>query len=170
MGRRAQASFARKRRAVGHVHTKETQMKQILLRAAFLALVPLLAVCSPKIFRQEQVTLESSPSGKDLVAEPTYSQLVTAARRGDCDAAYRLGRHHLSITLDTTEAITWYRLAAKCPHAPAKGELIAILMHFESENPEVDRLLTELEKIDPTAAEDRAAVESVRSSRTKATH
>lgn len=156
---------------VGHDPTKEMKMKRIFLIATILATVALVIVFVAKIFRPEQITMESSPSGKNLVTEPEYSQLVAAARRDDCDAAYKLGRHHLSITLDTTEAIRWYRLAARCPHAAAKGELVGILMHFESEDAEVERLLTEIEKIDPKAAAgDRAAVESVRSSRSKVAH
>lgn len=70
------------------------------------------------------------------------------------------------VSLNANEAIRWYRLGAKCPHAAAKGELLGILMHFPAQDAEVDRLLAEIKELDPKAAEnDRAAVESVRESR-----
>ena len=115
---------------------------------------------------QAHLIAEDSPAKSYGVSEPTYSRLATAALNGDCEAAYKLGRHHTFFSLNSQEAIRWYRLAAKCPHANAKGELIGILMHFEAEDAEVDRLLSELELLDPKSAEgDREAVRSVRSLR-----
>ena len=137
--------------------------RSTFLIAATLVGVIALTVLAGRRFWSGPVTLESSPSGKYAVTGAAYSQLVIAARKGDCAAAYKLGRHHVFTTLNTTEAITWYRLAAKCPNAAAKGELVAILMHFENEDAEVDGLLAEIEAIDPKAAKnDRAAVYEVR--------
>jgi hypothetical protein len=85
--------------------------------------------------------------------------------------AQALGRHHVFFSLNTNEAIRWYRLAAKCPNANAKGELVGILMHFDTQDAEVDRLLLEIEQINPNAAQaDREAVRSVRSLRQPGTH
>lgn len=115
---------------------------------------------------REQALADQSPSGSHRIAEPTYSRLVIKAWLGNCEAAYKLGRHHVFFSLDANQAIRWYRLAAKCPHAAAKGELLGILMHFQAQDTEVDRLLSEIAELDPKAAEDdRAAVESVRKSR-----
>lgn len=137
------------------------------LLAIALIGIATLAVLAGGRLRSARVTMESSPIGKYAIVEPAYSQLAAAALRGDCDAAYKLGRHHVFTTSNTTEAIKWYRVAAKCPHAAAKGELLAILMHFENDGAEVDRLLTEIEAIAPkAAANDRAAVMSVRLTRT----
>lgn len=137
----------------------------VIAVASFMSLAALAFFIGP-FKRQDQVRAEDSPAGKYRIVEPAYSRLANAAQFGDCEAAYKLGRHHVFFTLKTNEAIRWYRLAAKCPHAAAKGELVAILMHFDTEDAEVDRLLSEIAEIDPKAAEnDKAAVESVRSLR-----
>lgn len=131
----------------------------VLLFAAVLSL-------ALRYEHQEQAIAEESPSGSNRIGWPLYGRLVIAAWLGDCEAAYKLGRHHLFFSLNTNEAIRWYRLAVKCPHAAAKGELIMVLMHFEAEDAEVDRLLAEIAKLDPKAAAyDRASVESVRRAR-----
>ncbi|WP_426177060.1 hypothetical protein [Massilia sp. TWR1-2-2] len=120
------------------------------------------------ISTQDKVRVEDSPAGKYRIEEPVYGGLAKAAQSGDCKAAYRLGRHHVFATRNTNEAIRWYRLASKCPHADAKGELVSILMHFDTADAEVDRLLSEIQTINPEAAEtDRAAVESVRALRAR---
>lgn len=114
----------------------------------------------------DQILLEESPAELHRIAEPTYSWLAIKARLGDCDSAYQLGRHNAFFAVNADQAIRWYRLAAKCPHAAAKGELLGILMHFSDRDSEVDRLLAEIKELDSKAAEsDRAAVESVRKSR-----
>lgn len=110
--------------------------------------------------------VQDSPAGIFRIADRAYSRLVMDAKSGDCQAAYKLARHHIFYTVNTNEAIRWYRLAARCPYAPAKGELVGILMHFDTYDSEVDRLLSEIEHLDPkSAADDRAAVRSVRASR-----
>lgn len=98
--------------------------------------------------------------------DSTYAQLATSARTGDCDAAYRLGRHHMFFSLNMEEAARWYRIAAKCPHSHAKGELVVVLMYDPRADKEVDRLLSELEQLDPEAAKgDRREVARVRATR-----
>jgi hypothetical protein len=120
------------------------------------------------LFVHDEVRVEDSPAGKYRIAEPEYSSLAKLAQSGNCEAAYKLGRHHVFFTSNTTEAIRWYRLASKCPHANAKGELISILMHFDTDDAEVDRLLSEIDAIDPAAAEtDRVAVKSARALRSR---
>ena len=96
----------------------------------------------------------------------TYHRLVKAAEAGDCDAAYHVARHYVFYAVDRNEAIRWYRIAAKCPHADAKDELLNLLVYTAADDAEVDRLLSELELIDPKMAKhDRESVAAMRSIR-----
>lgn len=104
-----------------------------------------------------------SPAGDYRIVEPDYSRLVQVAQAGDCDAAYRLGLHHINFSLNTEEAIRWLRLAAKCPNVAAKEELLSILAHMGTDA-EVDRLVLEIEALDPKATV-RRSVEWIRAQR-----
>jgi hypothetical protein len=140
--------------------------KNVLILTASVCLVAVLTLSINFGNRKRVARIEDSPAGSFRIAEPAYTRLANEAQSGDCQAAYRLARHHIFFTLNTNEAVRWYRLASKCPYAPAKGELAGILMHFDSYDAEVDRLLSEIEELDLKAAEkDRAAVKSVRASR-----
>ena len=116
----------------------------------------------------KQQVNESAPSGADdlRVDDAIYDRFVTAGLARDCDAAFRLARHHAFYTTNYDEAVHWYRIAARCPHVGAKGELIAMLRFSPKDDREVDRLLLEIEHLDPKAAErERDAVRSARASR-----
>lgn len=113
---------------------------------------------------------EPAPFGAEAfrLDDATYHRLAKAALAGDCDAAYRLGRHHAFYAVNRDEAVRWYRIAAKCPHADAKEELLGILMYTPEDDAEVDRLLSEIEQINPKMAEsDRESVAAMRSLRAR---
>ena len=96
----------------------------------------------------------------------TYDHLSKLAQAGDCDAAYRLGRHHMFFSLNMEEAVRWYRIAAKCPDVRAKNELVGVLMHTSDDDAEIERLLSEIEQIDAKLAESpRQSVAAARSFR-----
>lgn len=108
---------------------------------------------------------EAAPSGADVfrIDAAIYDRVARAAEAGDCDAAFTLARHHAFYTEKYDDAIRWYRIAAKCPHVGAKGELLSMLRFNPKDDAEVDRLLSEIEKLDPQAAEsDRQAVAMAR--------
>lgn len=102
-----------------------------------------------------RTVIKANPSGADAlrVDDAIFDRLVGAAQEGDCDAAFTLARHHAFYTARYDEAIRWYRIAAKCPHIGAKGELVGMLMNLAEHDPEVDRLLSEIEQLDPKTAE-----------------
>jgi hypothetical protein len=112
-----------------------------------------------------------APSTADAfkIDDRIYKEIVRRARLGDCDAAFTLARHHVFYTTNDNEAIRWFRVAAKCPNVNAKGELLVLLMHDPEHDAEVDRLLVEIEQLDPeTARRDREEVRRVRNGRVKA--
>jgi hypothetical protein len=93
------------------------------------------------------------------LSDRQLAQLESAALAGDCAAAERIGRHHLFFSLQEDEATKWYRLAAKCPNANAKAQLIALLMDYPKNSAEVDKLLEEISTIDSRIADEaRVAV------------
>ena len=83
---------------------------------------------------------------------PIYARLARLAQGGDCEAAYKVARHHVFFTSNVDEAKKWYRIAAKCPLADAKDELANLLMYTPEDDAEVERLLSELERLDPKKA------------------
>lgn len=96
----------------------------------------------------------------------TYVRLATQAQKGDCEAAYKVARHHVFVTANRDEAKKWYRIAAKCPHADAKDELANLLMYTSEDDAEIERLLSELEQVDPKkAASSRQGFAAMRSIR-----
>ena len=96
----------------------------------------------------------------------TYARLAMLAQRGECEAAYKVARHHVFFTSNVDEAKKWYRIAAKCPLADAKDELANLLMYTPEDDAEVEKLLSEIELIDPKMAkssrEGFAAMRSIR--------
>jgi hypothetical protein len=75
------------------------------------------------------------------------------AKNGDCSAAYKVGQHHMYYSLDHEKAIVFYRIATKCPNANAHASLISILAGKPEYDAEVDKILSELTKIDPRTGE-----------------
>ena len=131
----------------------------LIIGAAFVAAL------AYRLTSAEHPANEPAPSGADAlrIDDANYDRVVSAAQAGDCDAAFRLGRHHAFFSRKDDEAIRWYRIAAKCPHVGAKGELVAMLLNDPEHDREVDRLLLEIEQLDPKAVEsDRKAVAQAR--------
>jgi hypothetical protein len=95
--------------------------------------------------------------------------LSFVAARGDCDAAYLVGRHHLFASLDYKGAAKYFRIAAGCPepNANAIAGLITVLRRPE-EDAEVDSLVRGLKKINPEyGADAQTEVEHMRQSRNR---
>jgi TPR repeat protein len=139
--------------------------KTTLLLPIF-ALVAVVTALPNGIRDHQPSQIGDSPAEDYFIPYAAYQRLVQAADAGHCEATYRLGRHHAFYSLNADAAVRWYRLAARCPHAIAKRALIGLLTHRESPDAEVDRLLLEIERLDPSAAaNDRAAVTAVRTSR-----
>jgi hypothetical protein len=72
---------------------------------------------------------------------------------GDCIAAYKVGRYHMYYSLDEEKAIVFFRIATRCPNANAHASLISILAGKSEYDSEVDKILSELIKMDPQAGE-----------------
>lgn len=81
------------------------------------------------------------------------AELAEKANRGDCDAAYKIGRHHLYVSLDYAAAEKFFRLAAVCPNVEAKLGLITVLRGPEHDA-EVDAIARSLKDLDKKAWED----------------
>lgn len=86
--------------------------------------------------------------------------LVPRAENGDCDAAYRVGRHHLYVSLDYVLAEKFLRIASVCPNVDAKLGLVTVLRQPEHDA-EVDRILHSIEELDKQAWHD-ATIEVAR--------
>jgi hypothetical protein len=95
---------------------------------------------------------EDSGGGSNRIGQPDYDRLAKRAQAGDCDAAYRVARHHHFFSMNVDEAIRFYRIAAKCPDVNAKEALIIILMHFSEADAEVDKLLLQMDGLEPERA------------------
>jgi hypothetical protein len=50
----------------------------------------------------------------------TYARLARLAQGGDCEAAYKVARHHVFFTSNRDEAKRWYRIAVKCHYQHAE--------------------------------------------------
>ena len=140
----------------------KTLILALILAAAFVAAL------AYRFKSAEQQANEAAPSGADAfrIDDAIYDRLARAGKAGDCDAAFTLARHHAFATAKYDEARQWYRIAAKCPHLAAKEELLSMLLDYSEHDREVDRLLSEIERLDPKVAEsDREAVAYTRSYR-----
>jgi TPR repeat protein len=95
------------------------------------------------------------------------SRLNSPAEKGDCDAAYRIGRHHMYVSLDYVNAEKYFRLAARCENVEAKLSLITLLRGQQNDN-EVDSILLSLKEIDKQAWRDATReVARIRTSRSR---
>lgn len=72
------------------------------------------------------------------------------AENGDCDAAYKVGRHHMYVSLDYINAEKYFRLAANCANVDAKLALITVL-RGQHHDIEVDSILLSLKEVDEKA-------------------
>ncbi|MFG6443317.1 hypothetical protein ACG0Z3_21720 [Roseateles sp. LKC17W] len=99
---------------------------------------------------QSSATIFQIPAGE-------LEALKQVGKTGDCAAAYRLA-HHFSFALNQRDdAIYWLRIAARCPNADAKAELVYMLLGPSDKGEiaqEIDQLVLELEKTSPGQAQE----------------
>lgn len=109
-----------------------------------------------------------SPSAELNFPPRELAHLETQAKAGDCASAYQLARHHSSFTLNSNEAVRWFRVAVKCPGVSPRQELIALLLggQDKASRQEVDRLVLEILAADPD--EGRRSQAAVQESRRRA--
>jgi TPR repeat protein len=101
------------------------------------------------------------------VTPKELSKLSLLAGKGDCDAAYKIGRHHMYVSLDYVNAEKYYRVAASCAHVEAQLALITVLRGQEHDN-EVDLILLSLQELDAQAWADASKeVARIRTSRNR---
>lgn len=92
-------------------------------------------------------------------------RLNLPAEGGHCDAAYKIGRHYMYVSLDYLRAEKYLRIAASCANVDAKLSLINVL-RGEQNDGEVDSILLTLRELDRQAWADASKeVEKIRSSR-----
>lgn len=93
------------------------------------------------------------------------SSLSRHAENGDCDAAYKVGRHHMYVSLDYVKAEKYFRIAANCANVDAKLSLINVL-RGQQHDTEVDSILLSLKGLDEQAWTDASnEVARIRKSR-----
>lgn len=103
--------------------------------------------------------------GDDIVTSPSKSfqlsgeELIrqkTLASGGDCDAAYKVSNHYTFVLNDFDASLPWLRLAARCPNANAKAELVYLLLKMDKGqvyDSEIEQLIAGLDRVDPQQAE-----------------
>ncbi|WP_338847471.1 hypothetical protein V8J88_02000 [Massilia sp. W12] len=124
---------------------------------SFLIIGALLGGYVFTLFLQFESKRKSSVSAAARFEVSAYEMqsLIKKANNGDCNAAYRIGRHYSFFTVQFDDAIKWFRLAAQCPLVAPKEELISLLLYMENQpgvSDEIDKLLEEIREIDPNAA------------------
>jgi hypothetical protein len=124
-------------------------------------------------YRSTGETVESPVSGSAafMLSAQELRKLKDLGEKGDCEAAHRVSLYYTDVLNDFDQALPWLRIAARCPNANAKAELIYQLLSpidkGESDK-EIDQLLLELEKIDPSQAQAaRTEIDATRAKRAK---
>jgi TPR repeat protein len=93
------------------------------------------------------------------------ASLSRQAENGDSKAAYKVGRHHMYVSLDYLKAEKYFRLAAISPNVDAKLALITVL-RGQQHDIEVDLILLSLKELDEQAWHDASEeVARIRTSR-----
>ncbi|MES2757630.1 MAG: hypothetical protein V4693_09680 [Pseudomonadota bacterium] len=131
-----------------------------------LAVVVVALVLTSRYFRRPD---ESHRHGNHAygLTTPELSKLNSSAEKGDCDAAYIVGRHHMYVSLDYINAEKYFRIAAKCANVEAKLALITVLRGQKNDD-EVDSTLLSLKELDEQAwADATREVARIRSSRSR---
>jgi hypothetical protein len=91
------------------------------------------------------------------VSDEELARLKSKASRGECRPAAEVGQLYLNEALDRETAMTWFRIAARCPDAGSKELLAEILAQLRSDPAaikEINQLVDEIRSLDP----ERAAV------------
>ncbi|CUI09246.1 hypothetical protein BN2497_13269 [Janthinobacterium sp. CG23_2] len=96
------------------------------------------------------------------------AQMKTAARSGDCESAAKISRYYGYSKDDYEAEVAWQRMAAKCPDAQKKAELIYLLFYSDSEPAvakEIDSLIFQVREIDKDRAEELVSLVEQRKKR-----
>ncbi len=104
-----------------------------------------------------------------LLSAQQLKQQEDLARNGNCDAALKVSHYYSFGQHKLAKALLWLRLAARCPNANAKAELVYMLLQQPRQVDvanEIDRLVAELKPID--AAQALAVEQEVNRSRAAA--
>jgi hypothetical protein len=111
-----------------------------------------LTACTSRFFRKHEETAQHGNYAYELPPAELL-KMKALAESGDCDASYRVGRHHLYVSLNYDEAARYFRIANKCPNVGAKLGLITVLRGPEHDA-EVDSILLSLRDLDAAAWKD----------------
>jgi hypothetical protein len=143
------------------------------MRIAILAVVLVAGIVFFRYRATMAETVESPVSGSAAVmlSAQELRKLKDLGAKGNCEAAHRVSRYYSYVLNDFDQTLPWLRIAASCPNANAKAELIYQLLSpidkGESDK-EIDQLVLELEKIDPGQAQAaRTEIETTRAKRAK---
>ncbi len=153
-----------------HRLNSEKKMKKLISRNSIVLFV--LSVTSVSgtlsyILRYSKNSDQGPLHGNQAYALVTteLTRLSLLGERGDCDAAYKVGRHHLYVSLDHTNAEKYYRIAASCPNVAAKMALVTVL-RTQKHDDEVDAILISIKNLNERAWEDTSSeVNRIRATR-----
>lgn len=105
----------------------------------------------------------TSPALSFQLSDDELMRVKGSARAGDCSAALKVAHHYSFVKNDFDSAISWLRLAAKCPDSSPKAELVYMLLGYAAKpeiDEEIDRLIAAIHLTNPSlAGEVRAEVE-----------
>ena len=99
----------------------------------------------------------TSPALTMRLTDQELPALKGLASAGDCGAALRVARHCSFVLNDFDEAISWLRLAAKCPAPEPKAELAYLLLGAKSRSgvaEEIESLIVEIRAANPGLADE----------------
>lgn len=97
----------------------------------------------------------TNPSDVFKIPSNEVDEYQKRATNGDCQAAIRLTRYHMYLTLHYDDALKWAHMAAKCPQLEPKELLITLLYQSQDQSQtvtEIDKLILEIQEIDPKRA------------------
>jgi hypothetical protein len=141
----------------------ESMKKKLLVLVFFLFIVAMAAGYFAFKGRNMEQHAASGASTYALTKEE-LERLQEKARRGDCDAAFRIATFHSYFTAKFEESIRWGRFAVRCPGVRQRELLVAMLLNtgsVDSVTGEVEGLIADMRKTDVAAA-DRAQNEFTR--------
>jgi hypothetical protein len=108
----------------------------------------------------EGTNVAQVPTSPALSMRLTDQELLTLkglANSGDCGAALKVARHYSFVLNNFNEAISWLRLAAKCPAPEPKAELAYLLLGAKARPgvaEEIESLIVQIRATDPRLAEE----------------
>jgi hypothetical protein len=131
-------------------------MKLIPIVLMAVAIMTLTGGCTAT----EGGNMAQAPTSPALTMRLTDQELPVLkglASGGDCGAALRVARHYSFVLNDSDEAISWLRLAAKCPAPEPKAELAYLLLGAKTRPgvaEEIEGLIVQIRATNPGLAEE----------------